>query len=42
VFSVIVLINIASINCAAATRQLEGEFTFYASFFANNLYDFEF
>lgn len=27
VFSVIVLINVASINCAAATRQVEGEFT---------------
>lgn len=43
VFSLIVLINIASINCTA-TRQLEGESILSSSFNTlsrSNLYDFE-
>lgn len=43
VFSVIVLINIASINCIA-TRHVEGEFHKVHTYFAPicNLYDFKF
>lgn len=42
VFSVIVLINIASINCIA-TRHVEGEFhKLLAHIFPRNLYDFKF
>jgi hypothetical protein len=44
VFSVIVLINIASINCNA-TRHVEGEFhtlLFHTHIFHRNLYDFKF
>lgn len=45
VFSVVVFINVASINCNA-TRQVEGEFILLLNtlFFSRrrNLYDFEF
>lgn len=41
VFSVIVLINIASVNCAAS-RQLEGESTLFFTHTRPYLYDFEF